>query len=301
MAKKNLRKFTSIAALSVLVGLTTAASAAPALHYWSLNESVQGAEVFDSIAANNGGAFGSPNPAPSSEVPFSERGNSGSMIFDGQNYFKLNNTLSSDFSICAWIKTASTGGGNHWENAPIVASETGGFDYDYGFGIDGSGRLAFGNGGNITESAQADVTISGEKTVNDNLWHHVCVTRSNTNGEVNLYVDGALDKSGTTGVGLLTSNREVWIGHGQDGNQPFVGHIDELRFFQTVLTPAEVQEDFAPTPAVIEEENGSGEEVDSSPKEELADTGNSTDLPLLLGVCFLLAGLLALGLSLKRA
>lgn len=301
MATKNLRKITSIAALSVLVGLTTAASAAPALHYWSLNESVQGADVLDSIAANNGEAFGSPNPVPSSEVPFSERGNSGSMIFDGQNYYRLNNTLSSDFSICAWIKTASTGGGNHWENAPIVASETGGFAYDYGFGVDGSGRLAFGNGGNITESAQADVTISGEKTVNDNLWHHVCVTRNNTNGEVNLYVDGALDKTGTTGVGLLTSNREVWIGHGQDGNQPFVGHIDELRFFQTVLTPAEVQEDFSPTPVVIEEEEGSGKEVDSSPKEELADTGESTDLALLIGVCFLLAGITTVGLSRRRS
>jgi LPXTG-motif cell wall-anchored protein len=301
MASRNLRKITSLAALSVLVGLTTAASAAPALHYWSLNESVQGAEVFDSIAANNGGAFGSPNPVPSDEVPFSDRDNLGSMLFDGQNYFKLNNTLSSDFSICAWIKTSSTGGGNHWENAPIAASETGGFAYDYGFGVDGSGRLSFGNGGNITESAQADVTISGEKTVNDNLWHHVCVTRSNTNGEVNLYVDGALDKTGTTGVGLLTSNREVWIGHGQDGNQPFVGHIDELRFFQTVLTPAEVQEDFSPTPTVIEEEDGSGKEVDSSPKEELADTGESTDLALLIGVCFLLAGLATFGLSRRRS
>jgi LPXTG-motif cell wall-anchored protein len=68
-----------------------------------------------------------------------------------------------------------------------------------------------------------------------------------------------------------------------------------------VLTPAEVQEDFSPTSSVIEEEDGSGEEVDSSPKEELADTGNSTDLALLLGVCFLLAGLATLGLSRRRS
>ena len=68
-----------------------------------------------------------------------------------------------------------------------------------------------------------------------------------------------------------------------------------------MLTPAEVQEDFSPTSSVIEEEDGSGEEVDSSPKEELADTGNSTDLALLLGVCFLLAGLATLGLSRRRS
>lgn len=68
-----------------------------------------------------------------------------------------------------------------------------------------------------------------------------------------------------------------------------------------MLTPAEVQEDFSPTPAVLEEEEASGEEVDSSPKEELADTGESTDLALLIGVCFLLAAITTVGLSRRRS
>ena len=289
-------RLTSATALATLVGFTSswAASAAPSseISYWALNETTIGTPARDSIGTNIGEAFGSPQPTPSTDVPFTENGNTGSMLFDGQNYIKVNNTLSADFSICAWIKTQSTGGSNHWENAPIVMAEQGGFAYDYGFGVNSEGKLSFGNGGNITESAQADQTIAGNKLVNDNTWHHVCVSRNNSNGEIALYVDGALDATGVTGLGLINSNSEAWIGHGQDGNAPFVGLIDEVRFYSSVLTLAEIQEIFAPAPPV--------EEATNEPEEELvlADTGFTTENLLLMGIMFLFAG--SMILILKR-
>lgn len=297
-----IRKIAAVAAASSLVGasflVTASASAATtAINSWSLNETVAASAAVDSIGGNNGVASGSPEPAPSTEVPFATGGNTGSMQFDGQNYFKVSNTLSADFSICAWIKTSSSGGNNHWENAPIVDSEMGGFDYDYdyGFGINGNGNLAFGNGGDFVGAGQADATVPGIKVVNDNVWHHVCVSRNNTSGEIILYVDGAQDAVGTTGTGLLISNTEAWIGHGQDGNAPFVGLIDEVRFYGAVIAPADVQAAFGGTLPVEEEEEvteeeTAGPEVTFTVEKTLAVTGGTMNPSLLIGVLLLLAG-----------
>jgi hypothetical protein len=309
MMTNALRRIASVAAVSALVGssflLAASASAATAAaSYWSFNGAAAAAPAVDSIGGNNGVASGSPVPEPSTDVPFSTGGNTGSMQFDGQNYFNVNNTVGDSFSICAWIKTSSTGGTNHWENAPIVDSELGGFDYDFGFGITGNGNIAFGNGGDFAGGGSGDLTIPGVKVVNDNLWHHVCVSRNNTNGEIVLYVDGAQDAVGVTGTGLVNRNSEAWIGHGQDGNAPFVGLIDEVRFYTAVITPADVQELFAPPPPVEEEEEQ--EESSSEPEvifiaeNNLAATGGVVTPALPIGAFLLLSGLATWGVARSR-
>lgn len=280
-----------LAALGFLVALP-ASAATSAINSWSFNET-DGSQVIDSIAGNNGVGAGDGLPTPSADVPFSDRGNTGSMYFSGENYFKVTNTLSGDFSICAWIRTSSGGGNNHWEVAPIVQSETGGFGYDYGFGINGFGTLTFGNGGDVAGVGQLDQTIAGNTVVNDNEWHHVCVARNNLTGQVDLYVDGELDGTGTTGTGLLTSNPEAWIGDGQDGNVEYQGLIDELSFHATVLGSADVTKIFAPSPEEEEEQI-----LDS--EKNLADTGYSAELMLYLSGALLLAGLAFLLLSRRR-
>lgn len=128
--------------------------------------------------------------------------------------------------------------------------------------------------------------------INDNAWHHVCVTRNNTNGQVDLYVDGKLDGSGTTGTGLLTANPEAWIGNGQDGNAEYQGLIDEVSFYSTVLALSDIEEIFAPSP-VDEEQN-----LDS--EENLADTGYSAQLMIIISGMLLLSGLAFLLLSRRR-
>ncbi len=285
-------KLAALAACSALVGssflLAGAATATTTeTSYWSMNESNVGDAAVDSVGGNNGVGSGNPAPAHSVDVPYSTPANAGSMQFDGQNYFEVNNTLSADFSICAWIKTSSTGGYNHWENAPIVDSEMGGFAYDYGFGIDAQGKLAFGNGGNITQSAQGDQTISGVATVNDNAWHNVCVTRNNTTGEDILYVDGAQDFVGVTGVGNLVDNAKAWIGNGQDGNAQFVGLIDDVRFYTTVISAADVHEVFSPTAPVVDPVVP---EVRYDVKTTLAETGGLLNNALVIGALLVLAG-----------
>lgn len=299
MNNRILQRVASGAVATTLLGFgflaaIPALAATSALSSWSFNET-DGAQAVDSIAGNNGVGAGDSLPGPSVEVPYMDRGNTGSMLFSGENYFKMANTLSGDFSICAWVKTSSGGYTNHWESAPIAHSEVGGVGYDYGFGINGYGKLAFGNGGLLEGIGFTDTTIAGNTVINDNLWHHTCVTRNNSNGQVDLYVDGKLDGTGTTGTGLLTANSEVWVGDGQDGNAEYQGLIDELSFYSTVLGAADVEEIFSPSPPIEEEE----QILDS--EENLADTGYSADLALLISSALLLSGLTLLLLSRRRA
>jgi LPXTG-motif cell wall-anchored protein len=235
--------------------------------------------AIDSATGNNGEAFGDPTPTSSEDVPNLNRANTTSAQFDGQNYFQINNTVGNDFSVCAWIKTESIGGPTHWTSSPIVDSESGGWALDFGFGINSQGKLIFGNGGLDENEGGYDSHVDGNSIVNDSQWHHVCATRSNANGTVKLYVDRALDASGTTGKGVLTSNPLIKIGNGSDGNQPFVGLIDELKIYDYVLTEDEVAELTA-----IEET------LPSTPT-ELADTGLGSDQSGMLLLSFALVGL----------
>ena len=225
---------TCILAATLVSGSSALAIIAPN-NQWKFNETAAGAVAVDSIGGINGTAFGETYPQPSTDVAYTSPSNPGSMQFDNQNYYEVANTVSADFTICAWIKTLSTGGNVHWTGANFIEAEAGGFAYDYGFGIDYQGKLMFGNGG-VFESWESDQSVAGVAVVADNTWHEVCASRNNTTGEVILYVDGALDASGFTGVGLLTANPVARIASGTDGATKYVGLIDDLRIYTQVLS-----------------------------------------------------------------
>ena len=223
--------------------LPIAASAAPGelTGRWKFDETVAGSVAVDSVGSND--AIPTDDPIPSTTVAPVTFENPRSASFDGSNYFTINRPASTNFTICAWVKTASTGGGTeHWTSAPIMDSETGGVDYDFGFGIGNGGRLMFGNGGDDVDYGYLyDAQVNGTTQINDNAWHNVCVTRNNTSGMVKLYVDAQLDGSGVTGVGPLTSNPNARIGYGYDGAALFEGLIDDVRVYDTDLTPEQLQ------------------------------------------------------------
>ncbi len=247
-----MKKIETLGKLAVLagVGLFLATSVGSALattapsNRWKFDEAVAGSSAQDSIGGINGNANGDPFPEPSTDVAYSSPTNAGSMRFNGQNYYEVANTLSADFTICAWIKTLSTGGDQHWVGANIIEAETGGFALDYGFGINNEGKLMFGNGG-VLNGGEADANTMGNTVVADNTWHEVCVTRNNTTGENILFVDGNQDASGFTGVGLVNTNPLARIASGTDGAAPFVGLIDDLRLYQSVVSAEEIAARFA--------------------------------------------------------
>ena len=278
-------KLKTLGRISALVGIalifavstTGAMAASVATNQWKFDEATAGAAAVDSVGSNSGTAFGNPAPQPSTEVAYTSPANPGSMQFDGQNYFEVTNTLSADFTICAWIKTLSTGGDWHWIGANIIEAEVGGYGLDYGFGIDNEGKLMFGNGGEMNGGGN-DNNVKGMTVVADNTWHEVCVTRNNTTGEIILFVDGNQDASGFTGVGLLTANPVARIASGTDGAVPFVGLIDDLRLYTQILPGTEIASNFETDEVIYQ--SGVG----------LANTGSDSWALLALGGSLLLAG-----------
>lgn len=108
------------------------------------------------------------------------------------------NVGATDFTVEFWIKgnladntaTGCNTGNGGWITGNIVIDRdvfgTGDFG-DYGISLF-AGRVAFGvargNGG---------ATICGTRIVLDGQWHHVAVTRQRATGQMQLFVDGALD------------------------------------------------------------------------------------------------------------
>ena len=290
-------KLKTLGRISALVGIalifavstTGAMATSVATNQWKFDEATAGAAAVDSVGSNSGTAFGNPAPQPSTEVAYTSPANPGSMQFDGQNYFEVTNTLSADFTICAWIKTLSTGGDWHWIGANIIEAEVGGYGLDYGFGIDNEGKLMFGNGGEMNGGGN-DNNVKGMTVVADNTWHEVCVTRNNATGEIILFVDGNQDASGFTGVGLLTANPVARIASGTDGAVPFVGLIDDLRLYTQILPGTEIASNFETDEVIYQ--SGVG----------LANTGNDSRALLALGGSLLLAGAGAIAFArFKRA
>jgi hypothetical protein len=216
--------------------LTFTTVTAPSINpvgYWPLDESSSASDAIDAIAVNTGVETGT--PGVSMDTPPVNFTDTGSRVFDGNNYFTINRPVQDDFTICAWIKTTSTGGGsNHWESAPIMDSESGGLANDFGFGIGNGGRLMYGNGGSF------DTQVNGTTVINDNEWHNVCATRNGSTGAVKLYVDAELDGSGITSTGTLNQNAHARIGYGYDGAAHYVGLIDDVRAYNAALSQTEL-------------------------------------------------------------
>lgn len=158
-----------------------------------------------------------------------------------------------DFTIEFWLKAeagANTGSvtcnqNDGWITGNIVFDRDIYFAGDYGdFGIALSGgKVAFG-----LSVGSSGTTLCGSRTVADNQWHHVAVTRRTTGGMA-IFVDGQPDGS-TTGAAGDASYRD---GRNTNGNtwDPYIvlgaekhdagsaypsfnGWLDELRISNTV-------------------------------------------------------------------
>jgi len=75
---------------------------------------------------------------------------------------------------------------------------------------------------------------------NDGKWHHVVITREGAVGKI--YVDGvSLNVAGATKAGNIGGATEWWIGQSGVDVSYFVGLIDEVRIYNTVLTASEIK------------------------------------------------------------
>ncbi len=180
----------------------------------------------DSVGGNNGTMTGSATFGP---------GKAGQgFVFDGENGsgVMLGNPASlqlQDFTIEAWIKRGSDG---------IVSHGSGGVGTIFGCGWGGY-YLLMGSNGQLYFDKLGDAVPQNGPAITDTKFHHVALTK--TGDEVIFYLDGtAYPVPSYTGTFTFTTS--IGFGYRPDnGDNSFLGTIDEIGFFNRALSAAEIQ------------------------------------------------------------
>jgi hypothetical protein len=148
----------------------------------------------------------------------------------------LSQWLGGTASLSAWIKTTQTGRNDMYEAPGITGVDSTGDANDVFWGwLDPMGRIVIqtGNGANARSL----------NPVNDGQWHHVGFTRDAGTGQVKVYVDGALNATATSDIGVKTT-RFYSLGrieHTGGGAAYFRGQLDEIRIYSFVLSDSDMR------------------------------------------------------------
>ena len=99
-------------------------------------------------------------------------------------------------------------------------------------------RISVMTGVNSTTSA---IQIHGTTSVNNGQWNHIAVTRAKATGQVEIYVNGTLDRTATGSTATLNANPEISIG-ATPGNpaSSYNGSLDEIQIYNKALSQSEV-------------------------------------------------------------
>ncbi|WP_146161660.1 DUF6701 domain-containing protein [Pseudothauera lacus] len=160
--------------------------------------------------------------------------------FDGGSHVQVDNlssVLSGTASLSFWIRTTQTGDDTNWRAPGVSGVEQAGGTNDIFWGwLDASGRIGISKGND--DNARSTVAI------NDGQWHHIVLTRNASSGAYTIYIDGSLNRSGTTGSGAVTTPFSS-IGRIENTNASaaaayLVGDVDEVLIFDSVLDAGQV-------------------------------------------------------------
>ena len=199
------------------------------LAYYKLDET-SGTTSTDEVNSYNGTISGvTINQTGKLNSAYSFTANSNFVTFGSQ----LDTIGTSSFSISFWIKSNSATGGR-------IATK----DNDYS--TNGSWGVYYDPTGiGIFYRGASTITLSSVTTVNDNIWHHVVITRNPTNGTRKIYIDGSLDSqisSGDTFTGSGLSPTTIGSEHSTSNEYPngFIGLLDEVGFWTREISSSEV-------------------------------------------------------------
>lgn len=153
--------------------------------------------------------------------------------------------IGDDFTYCVWIKTTEVGyGSNHWNLMCIISAEISTKSNDFGFGINSSGYISYGDG----KSSSSDITISSSTQVNTGIWTFVSVTRQKSSGQVVLYVNGVSVISGYCNSGNSVANTPILIGNESDyPSYSYGGSIAYVLGYTIVLTADQILQNYNST------------------------------------------------------
>lgn len=138
-----------------------------------------------------------------------------------------------------WMRTNQLGNNTSWLAPGITGVEHFGDGNDIFFGwIDATGRIGVtaGNG----SAAKSNFVV------NDNAWRHVSITRNESTGAVQFFVNGVLNGTGTSETGFKSwpFQKIGIIGDSNGTPEDFNGTLDEVRIYSSVQTNARIRADY---------------------------------------------------------
>jgi hypothetical protein len=200
--------------------------------YWRLGEASPASPLADSKGTNPGVYNNSPTLGRTGAIGGDPNTAAG---FSGANqYGEVNRGIQDDFSIEAWFKSAQvfsndygqTHCQNWWQGAGLVDAASSGSN-DFGLALC-DGMVVGGVGG-------PDTSIRSSAGYNDDAWHHVVFTRTKLTGVMQLYVDGVAGTPVVASTQSLISSGKIDFGRSTAGVDYFVGSLDEIAVYTSVL------------------------------------------------------------------
>ena len=226
------------------IAYSTLVTSTPGLGvYYQLDEAAGSTSVVDSTGntgpgtPGSGVTLGATSASPALNTAASFNG-SGTADITVPNNGVLN-VGTGAFSIELWYKTNVGGRTDLLTYKALDSSSDLGLQSD----AQGANSLSYYHNGYVAKA-------SG---VTDSTWHYLVVTRTstadNTNGTVTVYVDGVAAATGTDTLSINETTAPLYIGSNHDATPTpaltMNGSLDELAFYGTVLTPAQIAAHYA--------------------------------------------------------
>jgi hypothetical protein len=102
----------------------------------------------------------------------------------------------------------------------LIDGEVPGWVRDFGVSLMEGGVIGFGTGAGVDGQ---DITLKSRKSVNDNEWHHIVVTRNSWTNDLRIYIDGVLNAEGKGIHGTLNAPPRLTVGSLQSNLNYFQG------------------------------------------------------------------------------
>lgn len=142
--------------------------------------------------------------------------------------------LTNTFTFAAWIKPTSLGASTAGR---ILAKEGGtGQAYDLLFGANNAFRVFLDN----------TLYASNNNAIRLGVWQHIAVTFDKDAGsnQIKFYVNGVASGVATRSTAITANAQNLLIGTNSAVSRTFDGKIDEVKIFNTTLTPTQIADEY---------------------------------------------------------